>query len=442
MVVLRRERRFYVMVCVIICAFFLYLWILKNIQTIDVPKPDASLGGGGQTEDRDEPDSEGLLGEDGTDSSEPTIDIEELAQRRGGLEQAKQEYRNQRDRLLRRLGDLALPLEEMRTIEQEMLDAWNVLENQDRSGAGFTKTMAEDYVSIRESKLSLAESAANLAERHRLLEHLVQGIGGRDVGASMDGLSTRIDELEMSTSEHSGNCREIARQTRRLADRAQGSDRGGSLHEVLSQMEAAKVSPELGQLAEQRESEIADECDMHLDQILVETKRDAKERAEKRRMENEEEGRAIRQKTDDALATHESEQQRLDAEVEAKQRAVVFDRDRAKIEHYLVPFIAIKRTYTTPVILDDEIKEFHWANIPLEQAAALSEIEETRAFESGADSFQRLERFTRSRIEMLDERYLPFGQHWSYREQGYLILARELLMKHGQVMVEAELLRP
>ncbi len=107
-----------------------------------------------------------------------------------------------------------------------------------------------------------------------------------------------------------------------------------------------------------------------------------------------------------------------------------------------IRFIALNLTYTTPAILDDEIKEFHWANIPLEQAASLSEIEETGAFESGGNSYQRLERFTSSRIQMLNERYLPFGQHWSYREEGYLILARELLMKHGRAMVEAELLRP
>ena len=102
----------------------------------------------------------------------------------------------------------------------------------------------------------------------------------------------------------------------------------------------------------------------------------------------------------------------------------------------------MERTYTTPAILDDEIKEFCWANIPLEQAASLADIEATGAFESGADSFRRLERFTRSRIEMLDERYLPFGQHWAYGNEGYLILARELLKEHGHAMVEAGLLRP
>ena len=37
---------------------------------------------------------------------------------------------------------------------------------------------------------------------------------------------------------------------------------------------------------------------------------------------------------------------------------------------------------------------------------------------------------------------LPFGQHWSYREDGYRIIARELLMKHGPVMVKKGLLRP
>ena len=441
MIVLRRERRFYVMIAIIVCAFFLYWWILKNIQTIDAPKPGPVADSSEQTDDGDEADSdfEASIVEDEMGPSKESIKLEELSGRRENLEQAKQEHRNRRDRLLVRLGDVASSLDELRSNEEGMLAAWTALTDQ---GLRFTETMAEDFVSIRERRSSLAENAAALAERHSLLERLVQGIGGEDVGTSMGELAARIDELDSCIDEYARECGEIAEQSQRLAQRAQDSDRGEPLDEVLSRMEAAKVSPELVRLANERESEIANEFDDYFDEMVAQTRREAQARSQQLRTENEEAARTIRQKADDAFAVHESEQQRLDAEVEAKQRTIAFTRDRARIEHYLVPFIALERTYTTPAILDDEIKEFHWANIPLEQAASLADIEATGAFESGADSFERLERFINSRLQMLDERYLPFGQHWSAREQSYLILARELLMKHGQAMVEAGLLRP
>ncbi len=341
MVVLRREKRFYVMVCGIVCAFCLYYWILQSIQTIEPPKPERLVDKHEQTEEGEELDVNVSVGEQRTDSSDPTIDMEELARRREGLEQAKQEYRNLRDQLLRRLDDLALPLEATRASEQEMLDAWNALNEQGDQDVGFTETMVEDYVSIRESTLSLAETAATLVERHQLLESLIQVIGGQGIGASLDKLSKRIDELKSSVDEYARECLEITRQSQRLSERVQDSDRGGSLREVLSQMEAAEVSPELGQLAEERGLQIANECDDYFDQMVVQTKQDAETRAQQRRARNEQEARTIQQEADDALATHESEQQRLDAEIEAKQRAVAFDRDRAKIEHYLVPFILL-----------------------------------------------------------------------------------------------------
>jgi hypothetical protein len=444
MVTLRRERRFYVMVCGIACAFCLYFWILKNIQTIEPPKPDPQPENGESLDGRNEHEMDGAIEEEIANLPEPVVDMEELALRRESLEQAKQEYRNKRDRLLRNLGDVMLSLDETKSSEQEMLDAWNalVVDEQGRGSISFTETMVEDYISIRERRSSLPETEETLAARQALLERLLQGIDDQEVGSSLDGLLVMIDELESSVDEHTRDCREIARQAQRLWQRVQDSDRGEALSKVLWQMEAAKVAPDLQRLAEQRESNIADEYDAHFDETVTQTKRDAEARAQQRRAKNEQEARTTQQEADDALAAHESQQQELDAEVEVKQRAVVFKRDRVRIEHYLVPFISLKRTYTTPGILDDEIKEFYWADIPLEQAASLSEIEATGVFESGADSFQQLERFTRSRIEMLDERYLPFGQHWSYQEEDYLILVREILMKYGQAMVEAGLLRP
>jgi hypothetical protein len=442
MIVLRREKRFYVMVCGIVCAFCLYYWILQNIQTIEPPRPDSRPDNGELVEEGEDLDVDVSIGEEETDSSDPTIDMEELARRREGLEQTKQEYRNQRDRLLRRLDTLSSSLEEAKASEQEMLDAWNALDCQDQSDSGFTETMAEDFMSIRERESLLADNATAMAERHSLLTRLLQGIAGQDIGASLDELSKRIDELETSVDEYARECLEITRQSQRLAERAQGSDRGGSLHDLLCQMETVKVVPDLQQLVDQQESEIVNECDDYFDQMVAQTKRDAETRAQQRRAKNEQEARIIQQQADDALAAHESQQQGLDDEIEAQQRAVAFDRDRAKIEYYLVPFIALKRAYTTPAVLDDKIKDFYWVNIPLGQAASLSDIQASGAFESGADSFRRLERFTSSRIQMLDEQYLPFGQHWSSKNEDYLLLARELLMKHGQAMVEAGLLRP
>ncbi len=109
-----------------------------------------------------------------------------------------------------------------------------------------------------------------------------------------------------------------------------------------------------------------------------------------------------------------------------------------------VPFAVLcESVYTTPAVLEDEIKEFAWADIPLERAASLSEILKTGVFEMGGDHHKRLGSYLRNRLEKdVDETMLPFGQHWSSRNEGYLILARELLMKHGPVMVEKGLLRP
>jgi len=48
--------------------------------------------------------------------------------------------------------------------------------------------------------------------------------------------------------------------------------------------------------------------------------------------------------------------------VELKEATVAFERDRAKIEHHLVPFIAPELTYTTPTVLEDDIKGFAGAD--------------------------------------------------------------------------------
>lgn len=426
------------MLVVIVCAFFLYWWILKNIQTIDAPTPDPLTDNGEQIDIDD--DSDGLIAEDETELSEPVIDMEALARRREGLEQAKQEHRNQRDRLLRRLDDMASSLDAAKSHEKEMLGVWTSLNEQD---AGFTETIAGDFVAVRERRSSLSENAVALSERHSLLTRLVENVGGEDVGASLSQLAACIDETELRVDEYGRECEEIARQAQRLFERSKGNDRGEPLRDILSRMETSTVSPNLEQLTAARRSEIGDECDDYFDEMVTETRREAQARSQQRRMENEEAARAIRQKAEDALAAHEAEQQRLNAVVEEKQRAFAFKRDRAKIEHYMVPFIAIKRTYTTPSLLDGRVREFHWANIPLEHAVSLSQIEATGVFDGSDDSFQELGYLTRLRTrDELGEQYLLYGQPWSYQNEGYMMLVREILRKHGQAMVEAELLRP
>ncbi len=441
MIVLRREKRVRVTAFVILCGGLLYFWILSNIQSMDGPSP-APPTNNEEIEVSNILDGSGLTADGERELSESTVDLEGLAKRREHLETSKQEFRNQRERLSSRLKTLTTSLEDTRANEKAMQDAWRALDEQARNGTGVTETMAEDFLAIRDRRLSLVPSAETLTDRQNLLEELLRNIGGQEVGTRLAGISGVIAELEASVDSYTRECREITRQSQRLDQRLQSSTRGEPIDDVLRRMDAVGSAPDLGRLADERESEITEECDAHFTQMVVQIRRDAETRAKQRRTKNEEQAKAIRQKADVALAAHESEQERLDAEVAAKRRTVEFDRDRAQLEHYLVPFIALKRTYTTPAVLDDETKEFHWVNVPLEQAASLADIEATGAFESGGDSFQRLERFTRSRIEMLDDRYLPFGQHWSYRDEGYLVVARELLMKHGQAMVEAGLLRP
>ena len=104
---------------------------------------------------------------------------------------------------------------------------------------------------------------------------------------------------------------------------------------------------------------------------------------------------------------------------------------------------AFDPTYAFHTLQEDEIKEFIWVDIPTERAASLSEITRTGVFEMGADRYERLGPYLRKRLEKdIHETMLPFGQSWSSRNTAYLVVARELLMNHGRMMVENGLLRP
>jgi len=436
-----REHRTCVTAFVIVCGVLLYSWILRNIQSMEGPNP-ASRPNNEETEGSDILAGSGLTGDSERELSELTFDLDVLAERREDLEASKQEFRNQREQSSRRLKTLRTSLENTRTNEKAMQDAWRALDEQARNGTGVTETTVKEFHAIRDRKLSLVPSAETLTDRLGLLEELVRRIGGQEVGTRLTGIADVIAELESSVESYTHECQEIARHSQRLDQRLRNSDRGEPIDGALRKMDADGTAPNLGRFADEHKSDITEEYDAHFAQVVAEIKKDTKTRVEQLRAKNEEQVRDIRQKADDVFAVHESEQERLDAEVAAKRRAVEFDRDRAQIEHYLVPFIALKRTYTTPAVFGDEIKELHCVNIPLERAASLEDIEATGAFESGPYEFLRLERFTRWRMEMLSDRHLPFGQHWSHRNEDYLILVRALLMKHGKAMVEAGLLQP
>jgi len=433
-----REKRFAIFLAVIGCAFVLNLWLLGEIRSVDVAPSEPT-------------DTKGLgalasFGEDkGSDDTEDDDrDAEELAEQRNRLEQDKQAVRSRVERLQQRLTALASSLDELRPTEKTWEEAWAALKSADTRGAKFTESMAQDYLALRQRRDSISLDAAVLSGRHVLLDTVLRQFNDGDMGVPLEELTPLVGELNDNVEDLARTYREIARQTERLAKRSQsGGSHGNPLNDAVASIASAEVAPKLDSLCAEREDALAAECDRYLQGLVEQTKNEAEENARQRRSSSDAAAEEIRDGAADSLANHQAEQERLDRDVELKQAAIAFERDRAKIEHYLVPFIALKRTYTTPAVLEDEIKEFAWADIPLERAASLAEIKSTGVFEQGADQYKRLERFVSNRLEKeIGKSMLPFGQHWSSRNEEYLILARELLMKHGPVMVEKGLLRP
>jgi len=436
--ILLREKRFIIFLVVIACAYGLNLWLLGAIRTIDVgPADPADIKGLGAL---------APLGEDkGSDDTEDDDrDAEELAEQRNRLEQDKQVVRSRVERLQQRLTALASSLDELRPTEKTWEEAWAALKSADTRGARFTESMAQDYLALRQRRDSISLDADVLSERHLLLDAVLRQFNDGGVGVPLEELTPLVGELNDNVEDLDRTYREITRQTERLAKRSQGGgSHGDPLNDAVARIASAEVAPKLESLCAERADALVAECNRYLQGLVEQTKNEAEENARQRRSSSDTEAEEIRDGAAESLAEHQAEQERLDRDVELKQAAIAFERDRAKIEHYLVPFVALKRIYTTPAVMEDEIKEFAWADIPLEVAASLADIKSTGVFEGGAGQHKRLERFVASRLEKeLGQSMLPFGQHWSSHDEEYLILARELLMKHGPVMVEKGLLRP
>ncbi len=438
MTILLREKRFMIFLAIIGCAFGLNLWLLGAIRTVDVEPPDpADIKGRGAL---------ASLGEDkgSDDTKDDDLVAEELAEQRNQLEQDKQAVRNRVERLQQRLTALASSLTELKAAEKIWEEAWTSLKSADTRGAKFTESMAQDYVALHRRRESISLHAHVLSERHLLLDAMLRRFKVGDMGVPLEELTPLVGGLNDNVEDLDRTYREITRQTERLAKRSQsGGSHGDPLNHAVARIASAEIAPELESLCSEREDALAAECSRYLQGLVEQTKNEAEENARQRRSSSDAEAEEIRDGAADSLAEHQAEQERLDRDVEVKQAAIAFERDRAKIEHYLVPFIALKRIYTTPAVMEDEIKEFAWADIPLEGAASLAEIKSTGVFEQGADQYKRLERFIATRLEKeIGQSMLPFGQHWSSRSEVYLIIARELLMKHGPMMVEKGLLRP
>ena len=447
MAVLLRARRFVVLVAALACAFLLYLWVLHAIQTAGVPSSRPGI------EPRGGDVSDGLLvGEDlDTDAEKAAVLTAEqreregdiLAERRERLEREKQDARNCLDQLRRRLAAVASDLEELRAVENAVDTAWNVLVSDDQNGARFNEAMADDYLGLYQQRESFRFGVDALSERRNLLDSLLRHFGGEEIGITCENLTPTVDELEANAATLFREYGELTRRAERLAERARsGSSQGETLAVTVARIEAIKVAPELDGLCSEREDALAAECDDLLQRIVEQMRMEIEEKTRQRRSTGETETAEIRGATAKSLAEHKAEQKRLDEELEMREAKVAFQQSRTLIEHYLVPFIALKRTYTTPALMGDEIKEFVWADIPLEKAASLTDIKDTGVFQQGPGEYKRLERYVVDRLEYdMKEWMLPFGQHWSVRDDEYLILARELLMKHGPAMVEAGLLR-
>ncbi len=438
MTVLLRERRFIVFLSIITLAFGMNLWLLRAIRSVDVAPSNAtdssvlgalaSQGEGGGSDDSEHDDRS----------------AEQLAQRRNRLELDKRAARNRRERVQQRLTALASRLHELEVVETMWEEAWTQLTSADTRDARFSESMTQDYLALRQRRESISLDADVLSQRHVLLATVLRQFNDGNVGVLLEELTPLVGELNNNVEDLARTYREITRQTERLAERSRGGGaHGGPLNNAVANIASAEVAPKLDSLCAERDEALAAECNTYLQGLVERTENEARENARQWRSSSSVESKDIRDGAADSLAEHQTEQRRLNHEVELKQASIDFERDRAKIEHYLVPFIALKRTYTTPAVMEDKVKEFAWVDIPLERAASLTEIKSTGVFERGADQHKRLERFVSNRIEKeIGESMLPFGQHWSPRSEEYLVLARELLMKHGPVMVERGLLRP
>ncbi|MBN1865845.1 hypothetical protein JW916_01005 [Candidatus Sumerlaeota bacterium] len=438
---LLRERRFLNIALAIAVLYVLSLWMLDAIQRTGVTPSAVEITPTNENAEAETPgtDAASLAGTDDVPSEEErAARREQLAARRSKLEGERREAIAQIDRLRRRLAAMEPGIEQSRAAEETLNVSWNVLPGDAQGELRYTETMARDYLDLKGEREALRIRAVDLDRRRQLLDDLLGGVENDPTGA----LASAVDSLEREVGTTTRACQELARRAERLAGRAREGSRGERLDEAVVRIESADVTPELIALSEQRRTEIADELDQHLERLAGEARRAAEEEVREKRLVAEREAASIHKATADMLAEFKAEKERLDAEVETKRAAVVFQANRAQIEHYLVPFIALKRTYLTPVVMEKELQEFAWADIPLEAAASLHEIRETGVFETGADSYRRLGPFMRARIDMLDERYLPFGQSWSYENENYLILARAILLKHGEAMVQAGLLRP
>ena len=426
-------------IAVIVCLFFLSWWLLDHIRMIGIPSPEFA---GVKEDDASNPDDN--AGDDGLAAKGRTQQVEELSERRERLEQGREDARNQVERLKRRLAALTPKLDELRSFENTLDSAWNTLESADQEGTRFTESIVQDYLALRRQRKSVVLDARVLSERSNMLDAILRQFSGEDIGTASEKLTPLVSKLENDVEGLTRTHREAARQVERLTERARSrGSHGGTLSDAVANIESSEVAPELVKLCTERETENTAECDRYLQGLVERTKKEAEDLASRQRSSSAAEVGDVRIGMARILTAHNTEQEQLDGDVESKQAAVAFERDRAKIEHYLVPFIALKRTYTTPTVMDDEIKDFIWVDIPIERAASLSEITRTGVFEMGADRYERLGPYLSNRLKKdIHETMLPFGQSWSYRDANYLVIARELLMNHGRMMVEEGLLRP
>ena len=387
---LLRERRFFILIAFVISTIGMSSWLVFIIQKsgLSTPEPhDINY-------DITSEDDTTLTGDlENTEIDTEELTAEQLAQQREQLRQDREKARNSLDRLCRRLTAMTPELDNLQSEEMALVEIWNVLGSANQEDVRFTQSMVEDYVTLRQQRESIQIDTASLSRRRAVLGAMLHQFDSEKVGTTFDELTLHIGELENSIEQTTRLYNEISQQAVRLKQRASNSgSHGQPLVDAVVAIQSATVASELVTLCSEREKKLGSDNEEYLNGLTEQTQKIADEKVRTQRVVSESKAETIRKDIAALLAAHEAEQKQFSDEIELKQAAIDFERDRAKIEYYLVLFIALKRTYTTPAVLDDEIKEFAWVDIPLELAASLTDIEKTGAFES-VNAGSKVQRF-------------------------------------------------